>query len=105
MGAEDDSYVMRPSMQITIRTSDVGNKTPQTVKFDAKLGSQIRTYSYPYSTSNTYEWNSISDFNGGADFYSVNYLQIVNARVEFTDGSSSVPKDGYSTCEIGSQVV
>ena len=80
-----DHYVLTSPVSVKVTTSDVGSKTPKTVKFDVKLGSQTRTYSYPYSASNTYEWNSINDFTyeGNTGY------RIENARVEFTDGSSS----------------
>lgn len=103
MSAENNSFTMVSPMQITIRTSDVGNKTPQTVKFDVVMNHLTRTYSYPYSSSNVYEWNSISDFNEGADFYIINNLKIENVRVEFTDGSSSIPKMSDRWCHVGSQ--
>ena len=80
-----DHYALTVPVSVKVTTSDTGGKTPQTVKFDVTLGSQSRTYSYPYSASNTYEWNSINDFtyDGGTSYH------IDNARVEFTDGSSS----------------
>ena len=80
-----DHYKLTNPLSVKVTTSDTGGKTPQTVKFDVVLGSQTRTYSYPYSESNTYEWNSINDFTyeGGTRY------RIENARVEFTDGSSS----------------
>ena len=80
-----DHYKLISQLSVKVTTSDVCGKTPQTVKFDVVLGSQSRTYSYPYSASNTYEWNSINDFTyDGSTRY-----RIENARVEFTDGSSS----------------
>lgn len=86
MGAMGNSYNMDEPLRLTIRTSDVGNKTPITVKFDVMLGSQTRTYSYPYSSGNTYYWNDIDNFNyEGQTSYSIS-----NARVEFTDGSVSL---------------
>lgn len=103
MSAENNSFTMESPMQITIRTSDVGNKTPQTVKFDVVMNHLTRTYSYPYSSSNVYEWNNISDFNEGADFYIINNLKIDNVRVEFTDGSSSISKMSDRWCHVGSQ--
>lgn len=85
-----DHYKMDTPLSVKVTTSDVGSKTPKTVKFDVKLGSQTRTYSYPYSASNTYEWNSINDFT----YEGVTTYRIENARVEFTDGSSSLPSRG-----------
>ena len=80
-----DHYKLISPLSVKVTTSDTGGRVPQTVKFDVVLGSQTRTYSYPYSASNTYEWNSIGDFTyEGATSYSIK-----NARVEFTDGSSS----------------
>ena len=80
-----DHYTLFSPLSVKVTTSDTGGKTPKTVKFDVAFGSQSRTYSYPYSASNTYEWNSINDFTyeGGTRY------RIENARVEFTDGSSS----------------
>ena len=80
-----DHYKLISPLSVKVTTSDTGGRVPQTVKFDVKLGSQTRTYSYPYSASNTYEWNSIGDFTyeGNTGY------RIENARVEFTDGSSS----------------
>ena len=80
-----DHYKLTNPLSVKVTTSDTGGKTPKTVKFDVAFGSQSRTYSYPYSASNTYEWNSINDFTyeGGTRY------RIENARVEFTDGSSS----------------
>ncbi len=85
--ADEDHYRMTTPLLVSVTTSDVGSKTPKTVKFDVTLGSQTRTYSYPYSVGNTYEWNSINDFTyeGGTPY------RVENARVEFTDGSSSLP--------------
>ena len=80
-------YKISTPASVQVTTSDTGSKIPHTVKFDVKLGSQTRTYSYPYSASNTYEWNSINDFTyEGHTSYTFN-----NARVEFTDGSVSLP--------------
>lgn len=80
--AQDGSYEMDSSISVTAYPSELRDKTPQTVKFDVRLGSQNRTYSYPYSSSNVYEWNSIGDFN----FEDEAYLSIHNVRIEFTDG-------------------
>lgn len=80
-----DHYALTVPVSVKVTTSDTGGKTPQTVKFDVTLGSQSRTYSYPYSESNTYEWNSINDFT----YEGLTSVCIDNARVEFTDGSSS----------------
>ena len=79
-------YELSSPIPVEVTTSDTGGKTPQTVKFDVTLGSQSRTYSYPYSASNTYEWNSIGDFN----YEGQSSYRIRNARVEFTDGSVSL---------------
>ena len=81
----EDRYTLISPLSVKVTTSDVGGRVPQTVKFDVVLGSQSRSYSYPYSASNTYEWNSINDFiyEGRPSYH------IENARVEFTDGSSS----------------
>jgi len=88
-----DHYVLTAPLSVRVTTSDVGSKTPKTVKFDVKIGSQTRTYSYPYSASNTYEWNNISDFT-----YERNTpYRVENARVEFTDGSSSLPSRELTT--------
>ena len=81
----EDRYTLISPLSVKVTTSDTGGKTPQTVKFDVVLGSQTRTYSYPYSESNTYEWNSINDFT----YEGRKSVCIDNARVEFTDGSSS----------------
>lgn len=79
-------YELSYPIAVQVTTSDTGGKTPKTVKFDVTLGSQTRTYSYPYSASNIYEWNSINDFTyEGETSYSIS-----NARVEFTDGSVSL---------------
>lgn len=87
---ENDHYRMSTSATVVVTTSNTGGKTPRTVKFDVKLGSQTRTYTYPYSMSNTYEWRDIGDFSyeGTKDY------RFGNARVEFTDGSSSLPSSG-----------
>lgn len=80
------SYELSYPIAVQVTTSDTGGKTPQTVKFDVMLGSQTRTYSYPYSSGNTYYWNDIDNFNyEGQTSYSIS-----NARVEFTDGSVSL---------------
>ena len=80
-------YTMSIPLKVRVYTSDTGGKTPQTVKFDVAVGSQTRTYSYPYSPNNMYEWSSIGDF---AYEGQTNY-EVKNARVEFTDGSVSLP--------------
>lgn len=87
-----DHYKMITPLSVRVTTSDVGSKTPKTVKFDVKLGSQTRTYSYPYSASNTYVWNSINDFS----YEGLTSYHIENARVEFTDGSSSLPSRNFN---------
>ena len=88
-----DHYGLTNPLPVKVTTSDVGSKTPKTVKFDISLGSQTRTYSYPYSASNTYEWNSINDFT----YEGRKSVCIDNARVEFTDGSSSSSSSHQST--------
>ena len=88
-----DHYELTIPLSVQVVTSDVGSKTPKTVKFDVVLGSQTRTYSYPYSASNTYEWNSINDFT----YEGHKSVCIDNARVEFTDGSSSSSSSHQST--------
>ena len=91
-------YELVSPLSVKVTTSDVGGRVPQTVKFDVVLGSQSRTYSYPYSASNTYEWTSINDFiyEGNTDYH------IENARVEFTDGSSSSASINYTNrCIMG----
>ena len=91
-----DHYKLISPLSVNVTTSDVGGKTPKTVKFDVVLGSQSRTYSYPYSASNTYEWNSINDFTyDGSTRY-----RIENARVEFTDGSSSASSKFIRSCTM-----
>ena len=80
-----DHYGLTNPLPVKVETTNIGSKTPKTVKFDVELGSQTRTYSYPYSESNTYEWNSINDFT----YEGRKSVCIDNARVEFTDGSSS----------------
>lgn len=80
-------YELSYPIVVQVTTSDTGGKTPQTVKFDVTLGSQSRTYSYPYSSGNTYYWNSIGDFN----YEGQTSYHFGNARVEFTDGSVSLP--------------
>lgn len=88
-------YEMSNPISVHVTTSDTVGKTPQTVKFDVKLGSQTRTYSYPYSSGNVYNWNSIGDF----DYEGQTSYSIGNARVEFTDGSLSLPPTSiYPSC-------
>ena len=88
-----DHYELTIPLSVKVETTNVGSKTPKTVKFDVVLGSQTRTYSYPYSESNTYEWNSINDFI----YEGYKNVCIDNARVEFTDGSSSSSSSHQST--------
>lgn len=97
--ATGTSYELSYPIPVQVITSDTGGKTPQTVKFDVMLGSQIRTYSYPYSSGNTYYWDSIDDFSyEGKTGYNIG-----NARVEFTDGSVSLPSSNNSPgCMISS---
>lgn len=85
--ADGNRYVLSSPISVQVTTSDTGGKTPQTVKFDVKIGSQTHTYSYPYSASNTYEWANIGDFN----YEGITTYSVKNARVEFTDGSVSLP--------------
>ena len=92
-----DRYVLSSPMSVQVTTSDVGSKIPKTVKFDVKLGSQTRTYSYPYSSDNTYHWNSIGDFN----YEGHTSYRVENARVEFTDGSSSSSRELGNDCTMG----
>lgn len=91
-----DRYVMTDPVSVKVTTSDTGGKIPQTVKFDVTVGSQTRTYSYPYSASNTYEWNSINDFRyeGHTNF------TFGNVSVEFTDGSVSLPNSFKYACML-----
>ena len=79
-------YELSSPIPVKVTTSDTGGKTPQTVKFDVKLGSQTRTYSYPYSPNNVYNLSSLDDFN----YEGQSSYRIENARVEFTDGSVSL---------------
>lgn len=80
-------YELSYSIPVQVTTSDTGGKIPQTVKFDVTLGSQTRTYVYPYSSGNTYYWDGIGDFI----YEGQTHYRIANARVEFTDGSVSLP--------------
>lgn len=92
-------YEMSNPISVHVTTSDTVGKTPQTVKFDVTLGSQTRTYSYPYSSGNVYNWNSIGDF----DYEGTTSYSIGNARVEFTDGSLSLPPTIiHPSCTMGS---
>ena len=92
-------YELSFPIPVQVTTSDTGGKTPQTVKFDVTLGSQTRTYSYPYSPNNVYNLSSIDDFNyEGHVSYGIH-----NARVEFTDGSVSLSSaNTIPGCMMGS---